>query len=88
MRVILAAILFVASSGIIFASYTADKPLSVIVNDFDTTVRDTCQTRSAHGDRLLSYLSSGDGESNVAAHTPNKSTVKLLSYLSCGFLDS
>jgi hypothetical protein len=87
MRVLLAVVLFMASSGIIFAGYTADTSLPGIAEDMQATLQETCGAQSAHGDQLMGYLSLSESESGGGVHSPNKSTVNLLRYLTCEFLD-
>ena len=87
MRAILAVILFIASSGMIFAGFTADTPLPGIDYDIEAAVQDSCGAQASQGNKLLSYLSSSGSESEMPADTPNKSTVSLLRYLTCGLLD-
>ena len=87
MRVLLAVVLFIASSGIIFAGYTADTSLPGISEDLQATLQETCGSQSTHGNRLIGYLSISESESGGGAHSPNNSTVNLLRYLTCEFLD-
>ena len=87
MRVVLVVLFFMASSGIIFAGYNAETSLPGLASNLQTTVQQTCGEQATQGDRLLNYLSSSDSESGGVAHDPNKSTVSLLRYLTCGFVD-
>ena len=87
MRLILAVLLFVASSGMIFASYNADTRLPGI-EYVQLTVQETCGAQSAHGDRLMDYLSNGGGELSESAYTPDKASSNLLRYLACGLIGS
>ena len=85
MRAILAIVLLIASSGMIYASFTADAPVPGIDYDVQATVQDSCGAQVILGDRLLSFVSSGGSES---VETPDKATGKLLKYLTCGLLDN
>ena len=87
MRVVLVVLFFMASSGIIFAGYNAETSLPGLASNLQTTVQESCGEQATQGDRLLNYLSSSDSESGGIAHDPNKSTVSLLRYLTCGFVD-
>ena len=86
MRFLFAILLFVASSGMIFASYTSDA--AGIEYDIPSALQATCGEQAEHGDRLLGFLSSGDAEPAGIAQTANKSTVSLMRYLACGLLDN
>ena len=83
MRVVLVVLFFMASSGIIFAGYKTETSLPGMASN----VQESCGEQATQGDRLLNYLSSSDSESGGIAHDPNKSTVSLLRYLTCGFVD-
>ena len=85
MRAIFAIVLLIASSGMIYASFTADAPVPGIDYDLEEVVQDSCSAQATRGDRLLSYVSSG-GEASV--ENPGKSTGRLLQYLACGLLDN
>ena len=87
MRIVLAALLLIASSGVIFAGSKADNSLLGIASNFQVDVLETCEEQAVQGDRLLGYLSSSDSIAVGIAHDPDRSTVSLLRYLACGFLD-
>jgi hypothetical protein len=86
MRAIIAVIILIASSGMIYAGFTADAPVPGIDYDVDEIVQDSCTAQPTPGDRLLNLVSGSDGVSSVDA--PNDTTVTLLTYLTCGLLDN
>jgi hypothetical protein len=88
MRAIFAIVLLIASSGMIYASFTADAPMPGVDYDIKATMQDTCAAQATRGDRLLSFVSSGGSESAVPVETPGQSTGTLLQYLTCGLLDN
>jgi hypothetical protein len=85
MRAIIAVIILIASSGMIYAGFTADAPVPGIDYDVEKVVQDSCTGQPTPGDRLMNLVSGGDRGSSVDA--PNDTTVTLLTYLTCGLLD-
>jgi len=83
MRAIFAIVLLIASSGMIYASFTADAPAPGIDYDIKAAVQDSCRAQEILGDRLMKLVSSGGVES---VETPGEDTGSLLKYLTCGLL--
>jgi hypothetical protein len=88
MRVIFAVVLLIASSGMIYASFTADAPVPGIDYDVTEVVQESCQKHATVGDKLLSFVSSGGPHSSGSLDTAGKSTGRLFKYISCQLLDN
>jgi len=87
MRAIFIVVLFVASSGMIYAGVTADAPIPGIDYDIKTAVQDSCNPEATRGDRLLRLVSSGGNRSEAALDAPGNSVGRLLQHMTCGLLD-
>ena len=84
MRAMFVVILLMASTGMIYASFTAAAPMPGIDYDLTEAMIDDCPSQASPGDKLLSLVSSGGNHSIDAPEDPS---VKLLEYLACRFLE-